>query len=74
MRQPPQAGEPQRPKGTPQALLRRRDRRKPLTITVTYRGGPECWWELRARGAIVRRPGHVALEDVLSQFDGALER
>jgi len=36
-----------------------------LTITVTYRGGPECWYELRARGRRWRAPGHHALHDIV---------
>jgi hypothetical protein len=51
-----------------------RNRRKPLQVVVTYRGGAECWWELRARGKVVRVPGALAIEDVLSQFDGTLRK
>lgn len=67
--QAPQAGMTGRRKATPLSALAKRDPRKPLSITVTFRGGPECWWELRARGAVVRRPGHLQLHDVLSLFD-----
>lgn len=51
-----------------------RNRRKPLQVTITYRGGPESWWELRARGKVVRCPGHWFIEDALSQFDGTLRK
>lgn len=44
-------------------LKRRRER---LTITVSYRGGPECWYEVRARGSIGRFPGHVCIHDLMS--------
>lgn len=43
-------------------------RRKPLSITVKWRGGPEAWWEIRARGRTIRRPGHLALHDVLCEI------
>lgn len=42
-------------------------RRRPLTIKVTYRGGPECWWQLEARGRTWRRPGSLYLHDVLAE-------
>lgn len=46
-------------------------RRERLTITVSHRGGAESWWELRARGRVWRRPGWMALEDVLADiYDG----
>jgi hypothetical protein len=34
-------------------------------VTIVYRGGSEAWWELRARGLVIRRPGHVMLHEVL---------
>lgn len=53
--------------------LARRDAREPLTVTMRYLGGQECWIELKARGRTVRRPGHRALVDVLQELlaDGA---
>lgn len=48
--------------------LPRRDPRQPLSITVSYRGGQECWYEVHARGSIGRFPGHVALHDVMSEI------
>lgn len=41
-----------------------------MQVTVVYRGGSECWWELRARGVVVRRPGSMALHDVLQLLEG----
>lgn len=64
----------QRGEATPLKRLALRNRRKPLTVTITYRGGPESWWELRARGKVVRVPGHRFVEDALSQFDGTLRK
>lgn len=45
--------------------LAAREARRPLQVTVRYRGGPEAWWELSSRGRSWRFPGHVALHDVL---------
>lgn len=42
-------------------------RRKPLTLTLVYRGGPEAWWEVRARGRVWRRPGVTALHDLMTE-------
>lgn len=42
--------------------------RTPLHITVKYRGGPECWYEVHARGCIGRFPGHVALHDAIREI------
>lgn len=70
MSRAPQASINSRPKGDYSHRLARRDPRDPLTVTITYRGGPECWWEIRARGTVIRRPGSVALHDVLSWING----
>jgi hypothetical protein len=43
-------------------------RREPLTVTVVYRGGPEAWVELRARGEVIRVPGSLALFDALERL------
>lgn len=48
--------------------LLRWPRRKPLTITLKYRGGAECWWEIRARGRTIRRPGYVAVHDLMREL------
>lgn len=61
---------PMRPKGhvkqPPKASARSpRDARDPLTITVTYRAGAECWWQVSARGTVYRFPGATALHDVM---------
>lgn len=37
-----------------------------MHLTVTYRGGPEAWYEIRARGVTIRRPGTMALHDLIS--------
>nr|CRY96836.1 hypothetical protein [uncultured prokaryote] len=43
------------------------DTRYSLSVTVKYRGGAEAWWEITARGRVWRRPGHLALDDVLRE-------
>jgi len=44
--------------------------RLPLSVTFTYRGGPQCWWEIKARGITVRRPGYLAMHDVMREIMG----
>lgn len=46
-----------------------RDPRQVLTVTVKLRGGPECWYELHARGQVGRFPGWVALHDVMAEIN-----
>lgn len=46
-----------------------RDPREVLTITVKLRGGPECWYEVHARGCTTRVPGHTALHDLMSEIN-----
>lgn len=43
-----------------------RNPREPLTLTVKYRGGPECWYEIHARGCTGRFPGHVTIHDIMT--------
>lgn len=52
--------------------LTRRDARKPLTITVKLRGGPEAWVEIHARGSAGRYPGASAIADILRDINGGL--
>lgn len=66
---PTAGGQKQRPAaGRSLKALSARNPREPLTIKVSYRGGAECWWEIHARGAVIRRPGHLALHDVLMEI------
>lgn len=41
-------------------------RRRSLTLTVAYRGGPESWWLVTARGRHGVFPGSAYLEDVMA--------
>ena len=56
--------------GVRRKRLTARNPRDPLTVTIAYRGGAECWWEIRSRGVTLRRPGSLALHDVLSELQG----
>lgn len=57
---PPQAKDHSAPK----AHLLPLPLRKPVTLTLSYRGGAEGWVEVRARGAIWRFPGSTAIHDI----------
>jgi len=66
-----------RPAGGQEQTRRRRGRwhwlpaadpRRKLTLTIRYRGGPECWVEIHARGGEGRFPGHVAIYDVMREI------
>lgn len=39
-----------------------------MTITIKYRGGAECWYEIRARGSLGRFHGATALHDVMREI------
>lgn len=47
----------------------RRNPREPLTLTIKLRGGPECWYEVHARGSIGRFPGSTQLHDLMSEIN-----
>lgn len=59
------------PKASSSRRLAPWDRRSPLTIQVKYRGGPEAWIEIKARGETLRVPGSVCLFDALSAVWGS---
>lgn len=65
IRKRPQGRKQQRAKRTSFSELGPYPPREALMVKVRYRGGPECWWEITARGKTVRRPGVLALHDVL---------
>ena len=54
--------------GRPLRLLPHWPWRKPLTIKVRYRGGSEGWFEIHARGAVVRRIGHISLYELMFEL------
>jgi hypothetical protein len=68
IRRRPQGPSDTAPKASSSAVKSAWNPREPLTVTVRYRGGPEAWFELRARGRTIRRPGHVAMYDALNDL------
>jgi hypothetical protein len=48
----------------------RRDWRRPIWITLKYRGGSEAWWEITFRGETRRYPGHLSLHELGSIVNG----
>lgn len=68
MQRPPEAKE--RAERSESSSLLPWPRSKPVTVVLKYRGGPECWVEVRARGRIWRRPGHTAVYDLLTEVFG----
>lgn len=46
-----------------------RDPRKPLPVTVKFRGGAECWYEVVSRGTTWRFPGTVCLHDAMRKIN-----
>lgn len=58
----------QPPQASSSALLPGWNPRDPLTITVSYRGGSEAFYELRSRGRTWRLPGSLCLHDVMRRI------
>jgi len=63
---PPERPRTAAPKAPPP--LSRKHLRQTIVVEVRFRGGPELWWELRARGRVWRRPGSLAMHDVLEEL------
>lgn len=63
---PPEAQEKRRRSRPSVAKLTVWPRRQRLSMTITYRGGSEAWYEIKTRGRTWRVPGHVAIEDVMA--------
>lgn len=49
--------------------LARRDAKRPLTITVRYRGGNEAWYYVESRGSSGAFPGYRCLHDVMREIN-----
>lgn len=47
----------------------RRNPRDRIQLVVKSRGGPECWYEISARGETNRYPGWVALHDLMRDIN-----
>ena len=69
VRRPPEATEAAPSKTARLRRLPPRNPREPLKLTISYRGGPESWWEVHCRGTIVRRPGYTSLDDVMRDIN-----
>ncbi len=67
MKPPPAGHETVRAKRGRWRALATWPRRRPLTLQVAWRGGPESWWLVSARGRHGVFPGSMALEDVMAQ-------
>jgi hypothetical protein len=65
---PPQQAQP--PKALPRRL-RGRDRKAPITITVQYTAGAQCWYRITARGEVFSVPGDRAIHDVMEYINAA---
>lgn len=70
MSRAPQAEGQRRPQGVSFLSRSRWARQQEITLRVTYRGGAECWYLVKARGCRQVFPGHCALEDVMSRVYG----
>jgi hypothetical protein len=58
------------PKGHRWYRLPRRNPRDPLTVTVKFRGGPEGWVEIHARGDFARVPGYTTIAELVLLMNG----
>jgi hypothetical protein len=69
MRRRPDGQGARAPKGRRWHSLPWRNPRDPLTVTIVYRGGPEAWVEVKARGSMGRFHGNTALFDVVAEIN-----
>lgn len=65
IRRPPDGHIDSRPKAGHFHGLPPRPIREPITLTVSWRGGGEAWYEVKARGRTGRFPGWLGLHDVM---------
>lgn len=68
VRRRPKGQKPSTPKASRwgrRSALNPRDR---LTLEIHFRGGAECWYEVRARGEVGRFPGYVDLHQVAQEI------
>lgn len=66
---PPKADSASSAARTSTQSLAARNPRDPLQVTIVYRGGPEAWVEIRARGRVYRRPGWLDIFSVLDDIN-----
>jgi hypothetical protein len=60
----------QRDEVAPIRSRRKRDHRVPLPVTLKWRGGPEAWVEIDARGARLRVRGDTTIAEVVLRLNG----
>lgn len=51
-----------------------RNPREPLTVSVKFRGGPECWYEIHARGGVGRFIGTTSIHDIMVEINRCQDR
>lgn len=69
IRRPPDGHTNSRPKGGHWHGLSPRPIRESITLTVSWRGGPEAWYEIKARGRTGRVPGWLSFHDVMMRIN-----
>jgi len=69
MRRPAGGHSDSRPKGGRWRWVGPRDPRQPLTLSIKFRGGPECWYEVHARGQVGRFPGYVSIHEIMDEIN-----
>jgi hypothetical protein len=71
IRRPPQRQTAQPRRGVLWGRLSRRDPRKPLAVSLEWRGGAEAWIKVTGRGGYRNYPGYATLADVLLDINNA---
>ena len=69
MRRPAGGQNGSRPKGGVWRSLPPRRRTERLMVTVSYKGGGECWYLIESRGVKGMMPGYLALHDVMERIN-----
>lgn len=73
VRRPAGGQKPSGPQARRWALRAPRNPREPLTLTIKYRGGPEAWYEVHARGEIGRMPGVTSIHDLMEEINRGVD-
>jgi len=69
MSRPPEASVTAARKGARWYRFPPRNPREPLTVKIKFRGGPECWYEVHARGSVGRYHGATAIHDIMDEIN-----
>lgn len=73
VRKRPQGQKRGTPKASRWSRYTARPRRERITLTVHYRGGAECWYQVEARGSMGRFHGATSLHDVMEEVSQGAE-